>query len=97
MTDVLDSLRTFIAQVAREEIAKERAANANVPELVTIAAYAARMSLSESTVRKAVADGRLDHERIGRTIRISATAKIAPRAHRPADRAMATLLRGRVG
>lgn len=48
-------------------------------KLVTVAAYAAQHSLGNSTVRRAIREGRLAHEKIGRLVRIPADAVIANR------------------
>jgi len=71
------------------------------PALITIAEYARRRSISQSTVRAAIRDGRLPSSRIGRAIRIDTRAEIAepghvrPRIKRTEDRAARALgLRG---
>lgn len=48
-------------------------------KLVTVAAYAAQHSLGNSTVRRAIREGRLAVQRIGRSVRIPADAVIANR------------------
>lgn len=98
MSDVLDSLRAFVSEIVRDELAKSRAVEPAAH--LTVAEYAFRWSLSETTVRAAVRDGRLAHERIGRAVRIPADARIARRERAsgaPRDRARLRLLGGRVG
>lgn len=67
-------LRELVAKLVREELAKRPTSGA--PELVTAAEYGRRMSLSRTTVRKAIREGRLDVTRIGRAVRIAAAAQI---------------------
>ncbi len=69
------------------------------PEHVTIAAWARSKSISVSTVRAAIRDGRLPSIRIGRAVRVPADAAIAPRAtaERPAERALKILAGGPAG
>jgi len=54
----------------------ETAGAAPVPELVTVADYARARSISESTVRAAIRDGRLPAVKIGRAVRVRAHAQI---------------------
>jgi excisionase family DNA binding protein len=89
-------LRSLVREEAREAMREVLAARAaGVDELVTIAAFARARSISPSTVRKALRDGRLDATRIGRSIRIHAGASIRPRsaARADADAAMASAAR----
>lgn len=90
MSDVLDSLRAFIAAAVRDELAKARPAN-DVDHL-TVAAYARRYSISERTVRDAIRDQRLEHVRIGRSVRIPAQAQISARVDVVTGRARLKLL-----
>ena len=48
-------------------------------KLVTVAAYAAQNALGKSTVRRAIAEGRLVATRIGRSVRVPVDATIAAR------------------
>lgn len=48
-------------------------------QFVTVAAYATQRALGKSTVRRAIREGRLAVERIGRAVRIPADAVIARR------------------
>jgi excisionase family DNA binding protein len=75
VTGFEDKLREMIREVVQEEIAK--AGGAAGGELVTVAKYAERCSISQSTVRAAIADGRLEAVKIGRAVRIPANATIA--------------------
>lgn len=92
-------LEAAVRAVVRDEL--ERRAGGAGAELVTVAAYAGRRSISKSTVRAAIADGRLEAVKIGRSVRIPANAAIE-RPARAADeveaRALARLgVRSRTG
>lgn len=68
-----------MAQLVREEIDKRQALAAAAPELISVAEYARRRSISISTVRAAIRERRLDATRFGRTgraVRIAADAAI---------------------
>lgn len=92
MSDVLDSLRAFVASVVRDELAKAKPAN---DAHLTVAQYAQRYSISERTVRDAIRDRRLEHVRIGRSVRVPASAQIAPRIDEVTQRARLMLMKGR--
>jgi excisionase family DNA binding protein len=64
-----------VREVVREELAKQRPPG--LPELVTVDEYAGQRSISVSTVRAAIREGRLSVERIGRAVRVPAKATIA--------------------
>lgn len=87
MTDI----ETIVRQIVRDELAKAKPAN-DEPGHLTVAAYAARLSISERTVRDAIKDGRLEHVRIGRAVRIPAIARIEPRTDLATKRARLALL-----
>ena len=76
------SLEELIRGLIRDEV---RAAVADAlggkpaAALVTIATYAATRSISPSTVRAAIAEGRLSATKIGRSVRIPVDATITPR------------------
>lgn len=90
MSDFSTSLRDLIRDVVRDELASALASRAaEAPTLVTVAAYAAARSISPSTVRAAIRDGRLPATRIGRAVRLDSTAEIA-RALAPQSRAAIT-------
>ena len=74
-----DPLREMLRAIVREELAKARNDEqpAPAPALVTIAAYAARRSISVSTVRAAIKDGRLPAHHVGRAVRVPADVEIA--------------------
>lgn len=76
---VVTALREMIVAIVRDELVRFAAEQPRVPELVTIAAYAKARSISESTVRKAIREKRLEAQKIGRSIRIKPTGEIAPR------------------
>lgn len=84
------AMRALVVDVVREVLAEERRA----PTHVTVAAFARRLSVSERTVRDAIREGRLEHVRIGRAVRIPADAKIAPRIDEVTERARLKLLGG---
>lgn len=93
MTDI----EALIRSIVRDELAKARPAN-DGSRYVTVAEYARSHSISASTVRDAIRDGRLDSIRIGRAVRVPAGAEIAAEVVDEAtERARLTLLRsGRV-
>lgn len=75
MTDFAEAIRLMV----REEVERALAAKPSpAPDFVTVAEYARRRSISESTVRAAVREGRLPAERIGRAVRVPADVRIAP-------------------
>jgi len=81
-------IESTVRRVVREELAAARAAPAD--ELVTIATFARMRAISESTVRAAIRAGRLKATKIGRAVRILASAQIGePTAGKdtPANRA----------
>jgi excisionase family DNA binding protein len=84
-------LEQRIREIVREELAKAKPANDDGDHL-TVATYAARLAVSERTVRDAIRDGRLEHVRIGRAVRIPAAAKISPRVEAATARARLALL-----
>lgn len=61
--------------------------------MVSPATYAARRAISTRTVRRAIEDGRLPYERIGRLVRVPADAVIAPRSRSTADGARSRIER----
>ena len=69
------TIEDHIRAIVRDELSRARPDTA--PAFVTVAAYAAARSISPSTVRAAIREGRLDAERIGRAVRVSPTATIA--------------------
>lgn len=83
MTGFEDKLRELVREVVVEVLAEQGGGAAG--ELVTVAKYAERCSISKSTVRAAIADGRLDAVKIGRAVRIPANATIARPARAPAS------------
>jgi excisionase family DNA binding protein len=88
-----------LEQLIRDAVAAEldargiKAKPANDVEAITVAAYAARYSISERTVRDAIREGRLDHVRIGRAVRIPASARIGARVDAETSRARLVLLK----
>jgi excisionase family DNA binding protein len=70
------ALRAMIVAVVREVLAEHKQPDA-APEYATVADYARRRQIAESTVRAAIRDGRLPALRIGRrAIRIPIAAEI---------------------
>lgn len=69
----LEAIKGLIREAMREVLREERS---RTRSKVTIAEYANARSISRSTVRKALRDGRLVGEKYGRTIRIDADAEI---------------------
>lgn len=85
-------LEHMIEQVVRRVLAEER--TVPPPDLVTVAEYARVRSISEKTVRVAIAEHRLDVLRIGRAVRIPANAEIARRRGVGNARALTVLMGG---
>lgn len=78
--------------LVREEVAKALAERTRQVELVTAAEYARMRSISVSTVRAAIREGRLPAERYGRAVRVRSDAVIS-KAVRPVDAAARARLR----
>ncbi len=73
-------LRALIAKEVRVEVARQLAAAEASPEpggLLTVAEVAVRIGMSVSFVRAAIRDGRLQSERLGRAVRVHASAVTA--------------------
>lgn len=87
----MSDLETLIRQLVRDELAKRDIKPANDTN-ITVADYARKYSLSQSTVRAAIRDNRLQHIRIGRAVRIPVDAKIGTPARATLSRARAKLL-----
>lgn len=90
-----------LEQLIRDAVKREldrrgiHAKPANDAEAITVAAYAQRYSISERTVRDAIRDGRLEHVRIGRAVRIPSKARITERVDAETSRARLVLLGGK--
>jgi excisionase family DNA binding protein len=95
MSTLDSTLRTMIAEIVREELARRQT---TAPEFVTVDEYARRHAVSKSTVRAAIRVGTLTAKRIGRAIRIPARAEIgrpaAKRSSSATERARLRLLKG---
>lgn len=76
MTALDRELRDVIRAVVLEVLAEQKPATSG---MVTIAAYAKAWSLSVSTVRRAIRDGRLPATKVGRGIRVPAGAELGQR------------------
>lgn len=70
-----ETIEAIVRRVVREEIASAVKPQA---QYVTVAAYAAARSISVSTVRAAIREGRLPKKPIGRSVRVPASAEISP-------------------
>lgn len=92
LRDLEVALRAAVVAIVREERANASPAQA---ELVTVAEYARRRSISESTVRKAIREGRLEVTRVGRAVRVSADAQVAASEEVTLHRRLDRLLGGR--
>jgi excisionase family DNA binding protein len=68
-------LERVVRRVLPEVLAATRAVPA-ADELVTMETFARRWSISESTVRAAIRDGRLPAVKIGRAVRVRGDAQI---------------------
>lgn len=87
------TIEDLIRSIVRDELAKTKPANDDqTGEHLTVAAFARRLSISERTVRDAIRERRLEHVRIGRSVRIPAVARIEPRVDEATKRARLTLL-----
>jgi excisionase family DNA binding protein len=93
VSDLEAALRPIVAKLVADELAKHRPANDG--EHLTVAEYARRLSVSERTVRDAIRESRLEHQRIGRAVRIPAGARIGPRVDAATARARLVLLGGK--
>ena len=84
MTNLEDNLRALVrAEIAAALAERDRAPG---PGLVTMAEYARARSISVSTVRAAIPDGRLAAHQIGRAVRVRPTDEIARPARARAGR-----------
>lgn len=78
MNTLDQAFEAMLERVVRRVMPEVLAATHAVPvdELVTMATFARRRSISESTVRAAIRDGRLPAVKIGRAVRVRADAQI---------------------
>jgi excisionase family DNA binding protein len=72
----VSDLEDMVRRIVRDELAKQTPANEE-REWLSVADYARKWSVSQSTVRDACREKRLEFERVGRAVRIPANAKIA--------------------
>lgn len=72
----MSDLEELIRKIVRDELAKAAKPANDETEQLTVAEYARRWSISTSTVRAAIREGRLEHSRVGRAVRIPAGARI---------------------
>jgi excisionase family DNA binding protein len=98
-TDPVEAAIRALVQALRDELAKQtKPANDDAPTYVTPAEYARARSISESTVRAAIREKRLEHIRIGRAVRIPTGATIGKNVVDEAtERARLILMRGGKG
>ncbi len=88
MSAIDELIRAEVQAAVKAAIAELR------PSLLTVEEYAAHWKISESTIRHAIAQGRLEVTRNGRSIRIAADAAIARRPRDRRERTRLALLRG---
>lgn len=74
------ALRPLVAELVREELARREPDAGGTPKHVTVVEYATARSISASTVRAAIREGRLPTLRVGRAVRIRADVEIATRS-----------------
>lgn len=76
----MSELEKVLEEMVRKEVARQlgdaRPPAANDPEWVTVEVYAAKRSISETTVRAAVKAKRLDGMKFGRALRVRADQEI---------------------
>jgi excisionase family DNA binding protein len=91
----MSDLEQLLAKLVDERVRAALAEREHSPDAITVTEYARRWSISKSTVRAAIREGRLEAVHIGRAVRIPADAKIGRRAPRDrTERARLALLRG---
>lgn len=73
MTDPIDALRAFIAQVVRDELARQRPPAAVADEYLSVARAAAVADVAPGTVRRWIREGRLVGHHAGRVLRVKRT------------------------
>lgn len=93
VTDFESQLRRLVVSIVGEVLAARD--QRQEPRHVTVAEYARRLSVSERTVRDAIREGRLEHVRVGRAVRVPGDARIQPRLEPATERARLKLLGGR--
>lgn len=93
MTDFETQFRALVEKIVDERLAQRPAPSPD--RLLSVAAFARQLSISERTVRDAIREKRLDHVRIGRAVRIPAAARIEPRVDVATARARLVLLGGK--
>lgn len=94
MNDFEKALELAVERIVRRVLAERDARPAN-DGAITVAEYAKRYAISESTVRAAIRERRLEVIRIGRAVRVPAAAVISKSAPGSAtERARLKLLGG---
>ena len=78
MSGVLEQLLDEV-RALRAEVAALRDQRSGRADMITIADYARARSISVSTVRAAIREGRLRSTHVGRAVRVPANLEIAPR------------------
>jgi excisionase family DNA binding protein len=89
MPDFADSIRALVRDLVRDEVSRALAElrTSDRSSTVSVKTYAAEREIGQSTVRRAIADGRLAHVRVGHSVRVPADATISPVRDTPAARA----------
>jgi hypothetical protein len=73
-------LRQLIREEMRAALAEVADGRSGGARYVSVKTYAEARSISPSTVRQAMRDGRLEPMRVGRSVRVQADAEIASRS-----------------
>jgi excisionase family DNA binding protein len=77
MSTFEEALEAMLERVVRKVmLERQELAATSADEMVTMAEFARRRSISESTVRAAIRAGRLSATKIGRAVRVRADAQI---------------------
>jgi excisionase family DNA binding protein len=79
VSDLEAQLRELVRQEVKRELdarAAETGVDAAPADYITVAEYARRRSISQSTVRAAIEDGRLPGMKFGRALRVPASVEI---------------------
>ena len=76
---LVEAAVSLVRRIVREEIERSNAERDDASVYITVKNYAQKHSISRSTVKAAIKDGRLPVTRIGRSVRILASALIRPR------------------
>lgn len=101
MTDFEQALVELVRRTVREELEAQSKPRSE-PALLSVAAAAARIDMSESFIRGAIREGRLPARRFGRSVRVApddvdalTTRRPNATAESPRDRAARVVIGGR--